>query len=131
MSTQTTHLLTPVRVGRYELPNRVVMAPLTRQRADAARGPSPLAVDYYAQRASAGLIVTEATHVTPGGAGYYGTPGLHTSEQIDAWRRVTSAVHARGGRIFVQLWHTGRVAHPDNLGGLDPVAPSPIGLEGT
>ncbi|MBV9879214.1 MAG: alkene reductase [Gemmatirosa sp.] len=127
----TRHLLSPVRIGRYELRNRVVMAPLTRQRADAERVPSPLAATYYAQRASAGLIVTEATHATPGGAGYWGTPGLHTPPQIDAWRRVTSAVHERGGRIFVQLWHTGRVAHPDNLGGLAPVAPSPIGLEGT
>ena len=130
MSIEPTRLLSPVRLGRYDLPNRVVMAPLTRSRADADRVPSPLAPLYYEQRASAGLIVTEATHVAPGGAGYLGTPGLHTPAQIDAWRAVTSAVHARGGHIFVQLWHTGRVGHPANLGGLDPVAPSAVGLQG-
>jgi N-ethylmaleimide reductase len=125
-----TRLLAPVRLGRYELSNRVVMAPMTRSRADERRVASPLAPLYYGQRASAGLIVTEATHALAAGAGYHATPGIGTAEQDAAWRAVTDAVHARGGRIFLQIWHTGRVGHPDNLGGLTPVAPSAIAAEG-
>jgi N-ethylmaleimide reductase len=94
--------------------------------------PSPLAARYYAQRASAGLIVTEATHAHPSGFGYLDTPGIHTSAQVDAWRRVTDAVHARGGRIVLQIWHAGRISHPSLLpGGAQPVAPSPIAPEGS
>lgn len=120
-------LFSPYRLGGLELPNRIVMAPLTRNRAAAGNVPSDLAVDYYAQRASAGLIVSEATQVCPEGQGYEATPGVHSPEQIAGWRKVTDAVHARGGRIFLQLWHVGRVSHvslqPD---GGAPVAPSAI-----
>jgi N-ethylmaleimide reductase len=125
-------LFEPARVGAWELANRVVMAPMTRNRADADRVPSPLAARYYAQRASAGLIVAEATHAHPRGYGYPNTPGLETPAQRAAWRRVTDAVHARGGRIVVQLWHTGRVGHPSLFpDGVLPVAPSPIAPEGS
>lgn len=124
-------LLTPVRVGPYRLPNRVVMAPMTRSRADnREHAPSDLHVRYYAQRASAGLIVTEATQVSPQGIGYPHTPGIHSAAQVAAWRRVTEAVHRRGGNIFLQLWHVGRVSHPDFHGGALPVAPSAVRPEG-
>lgn len=120
-------LLTPVQVGPYRLPNRVVMAPMTRCRADnPERAPTELHARYYAQRASAGLIVTEATQVSPQGVGYLNTPGIHSHAQIAGWRKVTGAVHARGGHIFLQLWHVGRVSHPDFHGGALPVAPSAI-----
>ncbi len=125
-------LLAPVRVGAWTLKNRVVMAPMTRSRAEQDRIPSPLAARYYAQRASAGLIVTEATHAHPRGYGYPDTPGIDTPAQRAAWRRVTDAVHARGGHIVLQLWHTGRVGHPSLFpDGVLPVAPSAIGAEGT
>ncbi len=104
-------LFDPLTAGDIALANRVVMAPLTRNRAAPGQVPSPLAVDHYAQRASAGLIVTEATQVTPLGQGYLDTPGIHTDAQVQGWRRVTQAVHARGGRIVVQLWHVGRISH--------------------
>jgi N-ethylmaleimide reductase len=124
-------LLSPVRLGPYELRNRVVMAPMTRNRAGAGRAPTSAAVQYYEQRASAGLIVTEATHAVPAGVGYPNTPGIHTPEQIAAWRRVTEAVHARGARIFLQIWHTGRISHPSlQPDGALPVAPSPIAPPG-
>lgn len=120
-------LLTSVKLGPYTLPNRVVMAPMTRSRAgNPGRVPTALAAEYYAQRAGAGLIVTEATQVSPQGIGYVATPGIYTVAQIGGWRRVTDAVHERGGRIFLQLWHTGRVSHPDFHGGEAPVAPSAI-----
>lgn len=120
-------LLTHVKLGPYTLPNRVVMAPMTRSRADnSGRVPTALAAEYYAQRAGAGLIVTEATQVSPQGIGYVATPGIYTVAQIGGWRRVTDAVHERGGRIFLQLWHVGRVSHPDFHGGEAPVAPSAI-----
>jgi N-ethylmaleimide reductase len=120
-------LFDPVRLGKLELANRVVMAPLTRNRAVEGRVPSPLAAEYYAQRASAGLIVTEATQISPLGQGYLDTPGLYSSEQVRGWRRVTDAVHARGGRIVVQLWHVGRISHVSLLpAGEVPVAPSAI-----
>ncbi len=127
----TSKLLSPFRVGRLELKNRMVMAPMTRSRAlTDGNVPNPLAVPYYTQRASAGLIITEATQVSPQGVGYIRTPGVHSPEQVAGWRRVTEAVHAAGGIIFAQLWHVGRVSHPDFHDGRLPVAPSAIGYEG-
>lgn len=123
-------LLTPLRLGALELANRVVMAPMTRRRAQAGNVPSPLAAEYYAQRASAGLVIGEATLVTPQGASYPGSPGLYDDAQEAAWRAVVDAVHARGGRIFAQLWHAGRFADPDHLGGALPVAPSAVAIRG-
>jgi N-ethylmaleimide reductase len=119
-------LFEPFKLGSMTLSNRFVMAPLTRNRAGAGLVPGPLAAEYYAQRASAGLIITEATQVSPQAQGYQDTPGLYTPEQIAGWRKVTDAVHAKGGRIVVQLWHVGRVSHVDLLGGEAPVAPSAI-----
>ncbi|WP_338868435.1 alkene reductase [Myxococcus stipitatus] len=128
----TTQLLSPFRLGRLELKNRMVMAPMTRSRALVdGNVPNPLAPTYYAQRASAGLLITEATQVSPQGVGYIRTPGLHSSAQVAGWRKVTQAVHAVGGVIFAQLWHVGRVSHPDFHEGRLPVAPSAIGYEGT
>jgi N-ethylmaleimide reductase len=128
-------LLTPFQLGPYTLPNRIVMAPLTRCRAAAGNVPHPLSATYYAQRASAGLIIAEATQVTPYGQGYPHTPGIHSAEQVAGWKLVTDAVHTAGGRIFLQLWHVGRVSHPDlQPDGVLPVAPSaiaPIGESGT
>jgi N-ethylmaleimide reductase len=129
--TRTPNLFTPFRLGPYELRNRVVMAPMTRSRAGEGNAPSPLMAEYYGQRAGAGLIVTEGSQVAPEGVGYPSTPGIHTDAQVDGWRAVTDAVHARGGRIFLQLWHVGRVSHPSmQPGGTLPVAPSAIGIEG-
>ncbi len=120
-------LFSPRRLGPLTLPNRLVMAPMTRPRAGAGAVPTPLTVEYYVQRASAGLIVTEATQVSAQGAGYLNTPGIHTAAQERAWRRVTEAVHAHGGRIFLQLWHVGRISHPSfQPDGARPVAPSAI-----
>ncbi|PRX99279.1 N-ethylmaleimide reductase [Paraburkholderia sp. BL25I1N1] len=123
-------LFEPYALGRLTLANRFVMAPLTRNRAGAGLVPSELAATYYAQRASAGLIITEATQVSAQAQGYQDTPGLYTSEQIAGWRKVTQAVHATGGRIFAQLWHVGRVSHVDvQPGGAAPVGPSAIRAE--
>ena len=120
-------LFSSYQLGNIELNNRIVMAPLTRNRAGKGLVPSEFAADYYAQRASAGLIITEATQVSPQAQGYQDTPGLYTTEQIDAWRKVTNAVHAKGGKIFVQLWHVGRISHVDlQPNGASPVAPSAI-----
>nr|WP_211113950.1 alkene reductase [Azospirillum picis] len=119
-------MFSPYRLGTLELPNRIVMAPMTRARAGEDEVPSDLAAAYYAQRAGAGLIVTEATQVGPGAKGYSRTPGLYTPGQIAAWGAVTGAVHDRGGRIVAQLWHTGRVSHPMFHGGEKPPAPSAI-----
>jgi N-ethylmaleimide reductase len=119
-------LFEPLRVKAWELPNRLVMAPLTRNRAAEGMVPSDLAVEYYRQRASAGLIITEGTQPSAVGQGYLHTPGIHTPEQVAGWRRVADAVHGEGGRIVVQLMHAGRVAHPDNKGGLESVAPSAL-----
>lgn len=117
----------PFTLGALTLDNRIVMAPLTRNRAGKGLVPSELAATYYAQRASAGLIISEATQVSAQAQGYQDTPGLYTAEQIAGWRKVTDAVHAKGGRIFVQLWHVGRVSHVDlQPGGNAPVAPSAI-----
>src|SRR6476646_2368068 len=112
--------------GTWTLPHRLVMAPLTRNRADGEGVPGDLAVDYYAQRASAGLIITEGTQPSAVGQGYLNTPGLHSPEQVAGWRRVADAVHERGGRIVAQLMHAGRVSHPDNKAGLETVAPSAL-----
>ena len=123
----TPNLFTPFRLGPYELRNRLVMAPMTRSRAGEGGVPTELMVEYYAQRAGAGLIVTEGSQVSPQGVGYPDTPGIHTDAQVDGWRRVTDAVHDRGGRIYMQLWHVGRVSHPSmQPGGELPVAPSAI-----
>jgi N-ethylmaleimide reductase len=125
------NLFTPIRLGPYELRNRVVMAPMTRSRAGEGSVPTPLMAEYYAQRAGAGLIITEGSQVSPQGVGYPDTPGIHTDAQVDGWRRITDAVHARGGRIFLQLWHVGRISHPSlQPGGALPVAPSAIGAPG-
>lgn len=110
-------LFDPVRVGDLELRNRIVMAPLTRNRAVAGNCPGPLTVEYYRQRASAGLIVAEASQISPMGQGYINTPGIHSPEQVSAWRQVTDAVHAAGGRIVIQLWHVGRISHVSLLPG--------------
>ncbi|TJV46161.1 MAG: alkene reductase [Mesorhizobium sp.] len=124
-----TDLFSPYNLGSLTLANRIAMAPLTRSRAAAGLVPSDLAADHYSQRAGAGLIITEATQVSEQAQGYQDTPGLYTPEQIIGWRRVTDAVHARGGRIFVQLWHVGRVSHVDLQNGAAPVAPSAIRAE--
>lgn len=124
-------LLEPVRLGPYELKNRIVMAPMTRSRADnPERAPTDLHVAYYQQRASAGLIVSEATQISLQGVGYIYTPGIHSAAQLAGWHKVTTAVHAAGGTIFAQLWHVGRVSHPDFHAGELPVAPSAIDPEG-
>src|SRR5262245_45467842 len=115
-------LFLPHRLGTAELKNRLVMAPMTRSRALQDNVPNPIAATYYAQRASAGLIVTEATQVSPQGVGYIRTPGIHSAEQVAGWRRITEAVHHAGGKIFLQLWHVGRISHPDFHDGALPVA---------
>jgi N-ethylmaleimide reductase len=115
-------LFDPIKVGDLNLPNRIVMAPLTRNRSVGLK-PGDLAVEYYRQRASAGLIITEATQISPMGQGYLDTPGIYSAEQVDAWRRVTDAVHDAGGRIFMQLWHVGRISNSSLLpGGAAPVS---------
>lgn len=122
-----TDLFSPFGLGPYQLKNRIAMAPLTRNRAGPGNVPSPLAAEYYAQRASAGLLIAEATQIMPEGQGYQDTPGIHSPEQIAGWRKITDAVHAKGGRIFLQLWHVGRVSHTSlQPGGKPPVAPSAI-----
>lgn len=126
----TKPLFEPYRFGPLHLSNRIVMAPMTRSRAIDGNIPNPLAETYYRQRASAGLIVTEATQVSPQGVGYIRTPGIHSPEQVAAWRKITAAVAREGGKIFLQLWHVGRISHPDFHGGELPVAPSAIAAEG-
>jgi N-ethylmaleimide reductase len=119
-------LFSPYYLGDLQLKNRMVMAPMTRSRAVARNVPNPQAPLYYTQRASAGLIVTEASQVSPQGVGYIRTPGIHSAEQVEGWKRVTDQVHAAGGKIFLQLWHVGRISHPDFHNGELPVAPSAI-----
>ena len=127
----TSALFTPLRLGALELPNRIVMAPLTRCRADAEHVPTTLMATYYAQRASAGLIIAEATMVMEGNSAFWGRePGIYSAAQVVAWRRVTDAVHARGGRIILQLWHGGRACHPYFNQGAQPVAPSALPITG-
>ena len=119
-------LFDPLQLGSWTLPNRLVMAPLTRNRADEGMVPGDLAVEYYRQRAGAGLIVTEGSQPSAVGQGYLSTPGLHTDAQLAGWRRVADAVHGEGGRIVAQIMHAGRVAHPDNKDGVETVAPSAL-----
>lgn len=119
-------LFDPIQIGDLQLPNRIIMAPLTRCRADAGRVPNALMAEYYVQRASAGLIISEATSVMPMGVGYPDTPGIWSDDQVRGWHNVTSAVHAHGGRIVLQLWHVGRISDPLYLDGELPVAPSAI-----
>ena len=123
-------LFTPVTMGTLELPNRIVMAPLTRARATPQSVPTPMMATYYAQRADCGLIVSEATAVDPLGMGWYRAPGIWTDEMVAAWNVVTDAVHEAGGRIVCQLWHMGRLVLPDYLGGDLPIGPSAIAGEG-
>ena len=130
MESGVSKLFDPLQVGDLLLPNRVFMAPLTRSRAGAVRVPNALMAKYYEQRASAGLIISEATVVTPEGIGYADTPGIWSEEQVEGWAQVTRAVHQAGGRIFLQLWHVGRVSHPLFLDGGTPVAPSAVAPAG-
>src|SRR5258706_4424632 len=126
-----TKLLEPYKLGPITLPNRLVMAPLTRNRAGKGLVPGALAADYYAQRASAGLLITEASQVSQQGQGYQDTPGIYSKEQVGGWRKATERVHARGGRIFIQIWHVGRVSHTSlQPNGGAPVAPSAIRAKG-
>lgn len=130
MSDPVPKLFEPVTLGDLQLPNRMVMSPMTRCRAGAGGVPQPLNVEYYRQRASAGLILSEGTQVSPQGVGYPATPGIHSKEQVAGWKTVTDAVHAAGGRIFLQLWHCGRVSHSSFHDGALPVAPSPVAIPG-
>jgi N-ethylmaleimide reductase len=123
-------LLSPLTVGALQLSNRVLMAPLTRCRADADHNPTPLMVEYYAQRASAGLIIAEATMVMEGHSSFWMEPGIYSDDQVQGWKAVTDAVHAKGGQIVLQLWHGGRACHPLLNGGAQPVAPSAIPITG-
>src|SRR6516165_7114630 len=123
----TRDLFTPIEVGPLTLPNRIVMAPLTRSRAGPGNVPTALSALYYAQRASAGLIISEATQVAPEGQGYISTPGIYSAEQVAGWKCLTGAVDACGGRMVLQLWHVGRISHPSfQPGGALPIAPSAI-----
>ena len=124
------HLLDPIQVGSLRLPNRVIMAPLTRLRGTVDHIPTPVMVDYYTQRVSAGLIITEGTPVSPQGVGYAQVPGIWSDEQVAQWKPVVDAVHKAGGRIFAQIWHVGRISDPAFLQGGTPVAPSAIQAPG-
>jgi 2,4-dienoyl-CoA reductase-like NADH-dependent reductase (Old Yellow Enzyme family) len=124
------NLFDPIQIGDLTLKNRIFMAPLTRQRAGTERQPNELMAQYYAERASAGLILSEATSVVPQGVGYADTPGIWSDEQVEGWKAVTRAVHEAGGRIFLQLWHVGRISDPIFLDGDLPVAPSAIAASG-
>ncbi|KAJ3212413.1 hypothetical protein HDU83_005781 [Entophlyctis luteolus] len=126
-----TTLFTPITVGSVQLKNRILMAPLTRSRAGPAHIPNKLMEEYYTQRASAGLIITECSMIAPDTSAFYAEPGLYTSEQLAEWKKITDSVHAKGGKIFLQIWHAGRAAHPDNNNGAPTVAPSAIKIEGT
>ena len=124
-------LFDPIRLGGWDLSNRILMAPLTRCRAGEGHVPNDLNAEYYAQRASAGLIISEATSVSPRGYGYPNTPGIHTDAQVEGWKKVTQAVHNLGGKIVLQLWHVGRISHPlFQPDGGQPVAPSAISPRG-
>lgn len=123
-------LFSPYTLGSLELKNRFVMSPMTRSRAVEGRVPNPLAAEYYAQRAGAGLIITEATQVSPQGIGYVRTPGIHSPEQVAGWKKITDAVHKAGGKIFLQLWHVGRISHSDFHDGRPPVSASAIAAVG-
>lgn len=125
----TAKLFQPTRIGDIEVANRVVMAPLTRSRADEPRGDIPgseMNIAYYRQRSNAGLIISEGTQVSPTGKGYMATPGIYSDEQVEGWKPITRAVHEAGSKIVAQIWHVGRITHPDLTGGAQPVAPSAI-----
>src|SRR6202012_5093798 len=127
----STTLFDSFKLGNLTLPNRLVMAPLTRNRALAGLVPSPLSVEYYGQRGSAGLLISEATQVSQQGQGYQDTPGIYSKEQVAGWRKVTDHIHERGGRIFLQALHVGRISHVDlQANGAAPVAPSAIPAKG-
>ena len=123
-------LFNPLTLGALTLPNRILLAPLTRTRADAGHMPNALMAEYYAQRASGGLLITECTMVTEGTSAFIAEPGIYSAAQIEAWKLTTDAVHAKGGRIFMQIWHAGRAAHPDINGGARSVSSSAIAIEG-
>lgn len=125
-----TSLFDPLPLGDITLPNRIIMSPLTRCRADEGRVPNALMAEYYSQRAGAGLIISEATAVTPMGVGYPDTPGIWSQAQVEGWKLITKTVHEKGGRIFLQLWHVGRISHPLYLDGSLPLAPSAIAPQG-
>jgi 2,4-dienoyl-CoA reductase-like NADH-dependent reductase (Old Yellow Enzyme family) len=125
-----TTIFDPIKIGALDLNNRIIMAPLTRCRADEGRVPNAMMAEYYVQRASAGLIISEATSVTPMGVGYPDTPGIWSNDQVRGWSNITKAVHGAGGKIVLQLWHVGRVSHPSYLNGEAPVAPSAVQQEG-
>ena len=125
-----TDLFTPLKIGPLELPNRVLMAPLTRSRAEEGHLPGPLMAEYYGQRASAGLIIAEATMAMEGNSAFINEPGIHSPAQVEGWKLTTEAVHGRGGRIVLQIWHGGRACHPVLNGGRVPVAPSAIAITG-
>jgi N-ethylmaleimide reductase len=128
---QASKLFEPYQLGPIKLTNRTVMAPLTRNRAVAGFVPGPLAAEYYGQRASAGLLITEASQISQQGQGYQDTPGIYSKEQVAGWRKVTERVHANGGRIFIQLWHVGRISHVDLQENRQaPVAPSAVPAKG-
>lgn len=121
-------LSTPLKMGASELANRVFMAPLTRVRADADHVPTDMMVEYYAQRASAGLIIAEATMAIEGNSAFWREPGIYSEAQVEGWKKVSDAVHAKGGKIYLQIWHGGRACHPVLNNGKDPVAPSAIAI---
>ncbi len=123
-------LFEPLVIGDLEIPNRIIMAPMTRCRSGNDRVPNDLMAEYYGQRASAGLIISEATSVDPMGVGYPDTPGIWSDEQVEGWKKITGAVHDKGGKIFIQLWHVGRISHPVYLDGALTVAPSAIRPDG-
>jgi N-ethylmaleimide reductase len=123
-------LFTPLQIGALTLPNRIILAPLTRTRADAGHMPNDLMAQYYSQRASGGLLITECTMVAPHTSAFINEPGIYNDAQIAAWKRVTDAVHAKGGRIFMQIWHAGRAAHPDMNDGAPTVSSSATAIEG-
>ena len=123
-------LFTPLKLGTLTLPNRILLAPLTRTRADAGHIPNDLMAEYYSQRASGGLLITECTMVTEGTSAFINEPGIYSDAQVQAWKKVTAAVHAKGGRIFMQIWHAGRAAHPDMNDGTPNVSSSTTAIEG-
>ncbi len=130
MNQTSVDLFTPYKLGTYTLKNRMVMAPMTRSRAGAENVPSEIMIPYYQQRGSAGLIITEATQISALGQGYIQTPGIYSQKQVEGWKKITGAVHQNGGLIFLQLWHVGRISHPDFHSGQLPVAPSSIAPRG-
>jgi len=126
----TSMLFSALQVGALTLPNRILLAPLTRTRADAGHMPNALMAEYYAQRASGGLLITECTMVAPNTSAFINEPGIYNAEQIEAWKQVTAAVHAKGGRIFMQICHAGRAAHPAMNEGTTPVSSGSVAIEG-